>query len=388
MIKSFYAHPLTYYNGTKFKWTMGRCLKSAKRLDGIKIFYTYNIDGLRTSKTINNVKFNYYWNGDKLTGQTFGGNTMYFRYDGDTPISFEYNGEEYYYVTNLQGDIIAILNDSGECVAEYEYDAWGNCIVTKDTNTIAYTNPLRYRGYYYDSDTDLYYLQSRYYDSNIGRFINADIPEILFESEESMIQNNLFAYCFNNPLNYSDTKGTFALSFLTAVTCLVITVAVAYLGVSFSSTYQKNADKIGNTLADALKTYFQPVITSTAFVVSGFKTLSKSISDSFAKAKKNTKYKSKTEKHHIVAQKDSRANQSRGILALVGISVNSNLNLVDIRTGLHRRLHTNYYYTLVNNILDKACRAGNNSRKKEKNVRKSLNNIKNALKGLSYASPF
>ena len=197
------GNPLTYYNGTEFKWTMGRRLKSAVRSDGVKIKYTYNADGLRTSKTINNVKFNYYWNDNKLTGQTFGGNTMYFRYDGETPIGFEYNGKEYYYVTDLQGDIIAILNSNGNCVAEYKYDAWGNCRVTKDTNTIAYTNPLRYRGYYYDSDTDMYYLQSRYYDAKIGRFINADMPEMIVNDVL-----NLYSYCNNDPINNSDKNGS------------------------------------------------------------------------------------------------------------------------------------------------------------------------------------
>ena len=158
---------------------MGRRLASATRSDGITISYTYNADGLRTGKTINNVPFKYYWNGGKLTAQTWVGNTMYFRYDGDTPIGFEFNGTEYYYVTNLQGDIIAILDSNGTCVVEYEYDALGNCTVTKATDTIAYDNPLRYRGYYYDYDTELYYLQSRFYDANTGRFINADEPQLI-----------------------------------------------------------------------------------------------------------------------------------------------------------------------------------------------------------------
>ena len=188
----------------QFTWTMGRRLESATRSDGITISYTYNADGLRTGKTINNVPFKYYWNGGKLTAQTWGGNTMYFRYDGDTPIGFEFNGTEYYYVTNLQGDIIAILDSNGAVAAEYEYDAWGNCTVTKDTNTIAYINPIRYRGYYYDSDTDLYYLQSRYYDANTGRFINADEPEMILEGE-----TNLFVYCGNNPVNRHDYSGMF-----------------------------------------------------------------------------------------------------------------------------------------------------------------------------------
>ncbi len=200
------GNPLTYYNGTKFAWTMGRRLESATRSDGIKISYTYNAEGLRTGKTIRNVPFKYYWNGNKLTGQTWGGNSMYFRYDGDTPIGFEFNGMEYYYVTNLQGDIIAILDSNGTCLAEYEYDAWGNCTVTKDTNTIAYLNPLRYRGYYYDSDTDLYYLQSRYYDANTGRFINADEPALI-GANGGMVSNNLFAYCDNNPVMSVDPSG-------------------------------------------------------------------------------------------------------------------------------------------------------------------------------------
>ncbi len=114
----------------------------------------------------------------------------------------EFDGTEYYYVTNLQGDIIAILNSNGTCVAEYEYDAWGNCTVTKATDTIAYDNPLRYRGYYYDSDTDLYYLQSRYYDANTGRFINADEPEMILDGVY-----NLFSYCENDPVMYCDPDG-------------------------------------------------------------------------------------------------------------------------------------------------------------------------------------
>ena len=112
---------------------MGRRLESATRSNGSKITYTYNADGLLTSKKVGNYKLDYFWNGDKLTAQTDGVNTWYFRYDGDTPIGFELNGTEYYYVTNLQGDIIAILDSNGNCIVEYSYDAWGNCTVIEDT---------------------------------------------------------------------------------------------------------------------------------------------------------------------------------------------------------------------------------------------------------------
>ena len=102
----------------------------------------------------------------------------------------------------MQGDVIAILNDLGTCVVEYEYDAWGNCTIIRDTNTIAYINPIRYRGYYYDSDTDLYYLQSRFYDANTGRFINADEPVMISQGVY-----NLFSYCENNPVMGVDYSG-------------------------------------------------------------------------------------------------------------------------------------------------------------------------------------
>ncbi len=164
---------------------------------------------MRTSKTVNNVKYDYYWDGDKLTGQTWQGNTLYFYYDKDgNPIGFDLNNNNYYYVTNLQGDIIAILSSSNGLLAEYEYDAWGNCTILYDTNDIADINPLRYRGYYYDTDTNLYYLQSRYYDSNIGRFINADDAEMITEEQnDNILQYNLFTYTFGNFINYTDAYG-------------------------------------------------------------------------------------------------------------------------------------------------------------------------------------
>ena len=87
-----------------------------------------------------------------------------------------YDNVAYYYVTNLQGDVIAILDSTGAAVVQYSYDAWGRPLTTSGTmsDTLGVHNPLRYRGYVYDDETDLYYLQSRYYDSALGRFINAD----------------------------------------------------------------------------------------------------------------------------------------------------------------------------------------------------------------------
>ena len=125
------------------------------------------------------------------------------------PYSLSYNGTFYYYITNLQGDVMKLVSASGTAVATYTYDAWGNILSTTGTNgTLANANPLRYRGYYYDSETKLYYLQSRYYDPAIGRFINADR---LASTGQGFIGCNMFAYCLNGPANYTDTNGNDAI---------------------------------------------------------------------------------------------------------------------------------------------------------------------------------
>ena len=240
---------------------MGRRLESATRPGSTKVNYTYNANGLITSKTKGSLEYKYYWNGDKLTAQTDNGSTWYFRYDGDTPIGLEFNGVEYYYVTNLQGDVIAILNDSGECVAEYSYDAWGNCTVTNYTDTIAYDNPLRYRGYYYDFDTGLYYLQSRFYDAKTGRFINADEPTLI-GANGGMVSNNLFAYCDNNPVMNSDPSGCIVVS--TVVKTIINAISGYFVGKAIANYFHLKGWKrkvcIGaSSLLMTVVGYFAPV---------------------------------------------------------------------------------------------------------------------------------
>lgn len=101
------------------------------------------------------------------------------------------------------GDVISITDVQGNELAQYSYDEWGNTLSTSD-NDIANINPLRYRGYYYDNETSYYYLQSRYYDPCICRFINADDTEIAKTWKNDKFSNNLYLYCNNDPINYSD----------------------------------------------------------------------------------------------------------------------------------------------------------------------------------------
>ena len=116
------------------------------------------------------------------------------------------NDVPYYFKKNLQGDIIAIVDKDAKEVARYSYDAWGACTVVSASNVIGYANPFRYRGYYYDIENNLYYLNSRYYDPAVGRFINAD-EAVLSTLNTNLIAHNLFTYCYNNPIINADYTG-------------------------------------------------------------------------------------------------------------------------------------------------------------------------------------
>ena len=106
-------------------------------------------------------------------------------------------------IAGFQGDVVKLVTSSGSAVATYEYDAWGS--ILSKSGTMADKNPLRYRGYYYDTETGFYYLQSRYYDPANRRFINADTYVSTDASEA--IASNMFAYCYNNPVVYTDADG-------------------------------------------------------------------------------------------------------------------------------------------------------------------------------------
>ena len=133
---------------------------------------------------------------------TVGNDTLDFSYDTNgVPLTMSYNGTVYYYITNLQGDVMKLERADGGSEAQYAYDAWGNIIAM--SGTLAELNPLRYRGYVYDQETGFYYLQSRYYDPVVGRFISADNQL----RTDNLAGVNLFAYCGNNPVNRNDPSG-------------------------------------------------------------------------------------------------------------------------------------------------------------------------------------
>ena len=170
-----------------------------------------NADGFGTQKTVGGVTTKYYLDGTKIFMQYSNElDSMVFYYDrNDEAVGFRYKGSTYYYVKNLQGDITAIVDNELFLVCRYEYDDWGKCTAYSsefDYNDIGNLNPFRWRSYYYDTESGLYYLQSRYYDPETGRFINADDVNYIGVSG-TQIGYNPFAYCENDPVNGWDPSG-------------------------------------------------------------------------------------------------------------------------------------------------------------------------------------
>ena len=237
------GNPLTI--GEKSLTWLGRQLQSITDSNS-EISYLYNGDGNRVSKTVNGVKTEFIYNGDILAGQITGDDKIVFMYDNNSDIfGFIYNGIEYYYIKNAQNDVIAIANADGNVLVNYTYDPLGKVIsitdkdgnefsqeptgdetattvadepitkpatvdeTTKDVGTatkIAFLNPIRYRSYYYDSETEWYYLKTRYYSPDMCRFINAD--SVVSKIANCIIGYNLFSYCFNNSIILDDSSGS------------------------------------------------------------------------------------------------------------------------------------------------------------------------------------
>ena len=188
-----------------YTWQHGRQL-SGMSMSGTTVSFSYDADGLRTMKTVNGTATKYVYIGGQLTDITAGSDTLHIDYDSVGPASVKYNGTYYWYLRNAQGDVTGIVNSSGTRVVTYTYDAWGNILNTGGNmaGTLGTLNPLRYRGYVYDTETGLYYLQSRYYDPEICRFISADGYA---STGQGLLGANSFAYCENNPVTRQDDSG-------------------------------------------------------------------------------------------------------------------------------------------------------------------------------------
>lgn len=252
----------SFYKGKSYNWIRGKLTKinkgSSSQYGSLcdECIFTYDALGRRTAKNYvydtvvgSSDSFSYrystryqYDHSGRLIREfitehdTDGEETtreFIYLYDETGMIGVMYNSTVYYYHRNLQGDVIAIYNTNGEKIVEYAYDAWGNCtLIYAEDLGFANANPIRYRGYYFDRETGLYYLNARYYSPEWRRFISPDDTGYL--DPESANGLNLYAYCNNDPVNYADPSGHSAI--LTMV--LIGTLVGAAVGFGFDAGKQ------------------------------------------------------------------------------------------------------------------------------------------------------
>ena len=222
------GNPLSYRDGITMTWKNGRRLATYTKGD-VSASFDYDADGLRTTKTVGTSRVDYYRAGGLLLGEvhTNGSEsyTINYMYDeSGRMLGFRLDGEEYYYVRDYAGDVTGLINARGELIGSYLYDPWGVLLETylntfeeetsgwTDADRAEYMrvlnlNPIRYKSYYYDTETGFYYLQSRYYDPITTRFINAD--GVVSGIGNDVRGYNMFVYCMNNPINMIDDTGNF-----------------------------------------------------------------------------------------------------------------------------------------------------------------------------------
>ncbi|MDD6296585.1 MAG: polymorphic toxin-type HINT domain-containing protein, partial [Firmicutes bacterium] len=197
--------------------------------------------------------------------------THNFFYDNTgKPYAMQINGTTYYYVTNLQGDVMGLVDTSGNSVASYTYDPYGKLITA--TGELAEKNPLRYRGYYYDSESGLYYLQSRYYDPATRRFVNADSYS---STGQGLIGHNMFAYCGNDPVIRIDPTGEAWWHWAVAAAIVVAAAAAVVVTAGGASAAIVSVALVANGIAASGSTALTVsagvfIGASTAFAVSAY----------------------------------------------------------------------------------------------------------------------
>ena len=215
----------------------------------LQISYEYNSKGIRTKKVVNNLIYEYITFNDLILSEKISKknsdnsidqlNVINYLYDSNnSAIGFKLGDDSYYYVKNLIGEIIYIVDENSNIVGEYKYDAYGNILNLSSLSPIAKLNSIRYKGYYYDVETGLFWLSSRYYSPELCRFISPDSVDYLDPSSINGL--NLYAYCNNDPINYADPSGHVAISIGLLLAIGGIVGAVIGAGASVAGQYLAN----------------------------------------------------------------------------------------------------------------------------------------------------
>jgi len=288
--------------------------------------------------------------------------------DGGSMLGFTLDDVPYFYQRNMQNDVVAIYNTAGEVVARYSYDVWGKILDIQEFTAynIGALNPIRYRGYYYDTETDYYYCQSRYYNPEWCRWINADV---YMDTDQGVLGTNMYAYCRNNPVNRCDPSGASDVAVLPMYTATFgpvalieptlfgeIAFAVGFLGVAvydainmfgvdnvvrlyFEIGPQAIADKIISAEDWFNQTFgngaSMPGPNDPKWTDSGFSSFRK-LQDYYEEI--NGKLAKDHVLHHIVEQSQTKITRSN----FSSKAVNNLLNVVDVPSGINQKI-ANYY---------------------------------------------
>lgn len=344
--------------------------------------------------------YRYFWNDEKLSGYAIYGENNTCAYiikilydNNNSPIGFSYKSNDdgrdglCLYRKNLQNDIVAVCKPTGETIVEYTYDAWGRPTVSCPGSSLSEIlsatfmtifNPLTYRGYFYDVQSGLYYMHSRFYNPSYGRFINTDAIDVFSETNVSVLQANLFAYCNNNPVMNVDFSGEFvseaalasialALKLFELFFIFLVCILVFYIVKSIVDTapipdFYNPFQKLREILNQIGPDIMNLTLSATA-----------------ALAKLSDVLIEDPNRHHIVARNAASAYPARLILRFVNIGIDSECNIVKLSATFHRILHTKMYYEAVNTLVVSAYYFVDSSNKKD-NVEKMLKSIGEILK--------
>jgi len=335
------GNPTTIGQNT-LTWINGRQLNSYSN-NNQNITYKYNESGIRTSKIIDGITTNYHLEDTDIIYEVRDNQIINYLYDINGVAGMQVNNDRYYFIKNIQNDIIGIVDEENQLVGRYTYDSWGQItsIEAINNSNIVNINPFRYRGYYYDIETNLYYLNSRYYNPVWGRFLNVDK---LVGANQDLMSYNLYAYVSNSPITKIDFNGDFAifLPLIKPATKVFIVGATAVAGWLATPQGRTTTSNVAQEVARPIR----DVRAFTASQLSGTRSLDTPQS-------KVSRPPTSQHLHHIVAQTDMRAQGSRDILHHVGLTggVNNPLNLVSLDASFHSGMHTNEYHRRVNTKL-------------------------------------
>ena len=214
-----------------YSWTKGSLLEKVTG-DGLEAVYTYDASGIRTSKKVNGITTEYLTAGGSVLSEKKNGIWQHYLYDGSGQLmAIRYKGADYYYVRNGLMTITGLVDANGASVVNYFYDNWGNMlnITGSMAASLGKNNPYRFKGYYYDEETGMYYLKSRYYQPEICRFISADNEDVLIDTHVDLANKNLYLYCDNNPILKADEEGQIADWLVSAALGAAVNVAASFI---------------------------------------------------------------------------------------------------------------------------------------------------------------